>query len=60
MDLPLMHQVSGHKTCTACHRSHGEQPMKKRATCIACHKDRVDHEPSAKVCFGCHPFRSPK
>jgi hypothetical protein len=55
-DLPLMHQVSGHKQCTSCHRSHGEQPGRKPATCIACHEDRVNHEPGATTCFGCHPF----
>lgn len=55
--LPGMHQVPQHQECTTCHRSHGEQPNRLRATCIGCHKDRSSHEPTAKMCFGCHPFR---
>ncbi len=54
--LPLLHQVPAHQQCTTCHRSHGEQPNRKRASCVACHKDRTTHEPTAAMCFGCHPF----
>jgi len=55
--LPGLHSASGHQTCTACHRSH-VPPTAEPAVCLRCHTDRRDHEPGAKSCASCHPFRS--
>ncbi len=55
-NLGLMHEIQQHRTCSNCHRSHGDQPNQKRATCLACHKDKVNHEPDATMCVGCHVF----
>jgi len=55
--LPALHQNPNHSECTQCHRSHGPQPGRQPAICLACHTDRVNHQPAAKVCFGCHIFR---
>ena len=55
-NLGLLHEIAEHQQCTTCHRSHGDQPNQKRATCLACHKDKVNHEPTATMCLGCHPF----
>jgi hypothetical protein len=49
--------VSQHAPCATCHRSHETAPRSDRATCLSCHRDRVQHEPAAATCAGCHPFR---
>jgi len=55
-DLPSLHAVEAHNSCSTCHEGH-RMPELNRATCIGrCHADRVDHEPVAKTCVGCHPF----
>ncbi len=51
-----LHQKPSHGTCTSCHTAHGS-PSAERASCVgACHADKKDHEPTAKVCKGCHAF----
>jgi len=58
--LPGLHANAKHATCTDCHDAHAPAPRADRATCTKCHTDRRDHEPTAKVCNGCHVFgRSP-
>lgn len=48
-----LHQQTG---CTACHDTHRSGTM-TRAQCLSCHKDMTDHNPGAKSCASCHPFR---
>ena len=57
--LPGLHSVAQHAPCSACHTAHEAKPKSDRATCLACHRDRVDHEPDAATCAGCHPFARP-
>jgi hypothetical protein len=54
---PGLHAVAQHAACSACHSAHETRPSSDRATCLACHRDRNNHEPAAKTCAGCHPFR---
>ena len=55
--LPGLHRVAQHATaCTTCHTAHEATAHVERATCLTCHRDRVNHEPTAPSCAGCHPF----
>lgn len=53
--LPSLHQKPEHQACTDCHTAH-EDVRADRATCTRCHQDRIEHEPTAKRCDGCHTF----
>jgi predicted CXXCH cytochrome family protein len=55
--LPGMHQVPGHQPCASCHRGHDPAAPMARATCATCHPGKEQHEPTAKVCNGCHVFQ---
>src|SRR5207248_1466812 len=57
-DLPGMHQVSGHVTCTSCHVPHAGRPKGDPPTCLECHTDKKDHNAGTKSCIGCHVFRT--
>ena len=54
-ELPGMHRVAKHATCTDCHTAHKPQ-VRDRETCLRCHVDRRNHEPQAVVCQACHTF----
>lgn len=49
----LKHTENG---CQQCHAPHGTTPPGDRTLCLTCHKDRVDHQPEATRCDGCHTF----
>lgn len=56
--LAGLHQTPRHGDCASCHRSHEVRPSDDRASCTtSCHTDRRNHEPAAKRCATCHPFR---
>ncbi|HEU0029189.1 MAG TPA: hypothetical protein VFQ53_01065 [Kofleriaceae bacterium] len=55
--LAGLHQAAKHADCASCHHAHEQQPSDDRATCTSCHTDRKTHEPTAKRCATCHPFR---
>lgn len=60
-NLPGLHEVPRHQQqCTACHKPHQDALPGAREACLACHQDRVDHQPTAKRCEGCHLFESTK
>jgi predicted CXXCH cytochrome family protein len=42
--------------CQQCHAPHGSSAPGERQLCLTCHKDRVDHQPEATRCDGCHTF----
>lgn len=55
-----LHAVTEHRAdCTSCHAAHPEQPPAQRDKCLSCHRDRIDHQPAATQCSGCHAFRGP-
>lgn len=54
--LAGLHKVDAHTNCATCHAAHPSTPPGARAQCLTCHRDRVDHEPTATRCNGCHPF----
>jgi hypothetical protein len=63
--LPNLHKIAQHGTCGSCHTSHETAPREDRRTCAAsgCHataegKPIAQHQPEAKSCVGCHPFRA--
>lgn len=64
--LPGLHRLpnvplgEGHTKCTVCHGIHQTRVRADRATCVTCHEDKVNHQPDAKVCSGCHTFISGK
>lgn len=44
------------KGCLQCHAAHGSEPPGDRKACLSCHEDRVNHQPEATRCDGCHTF----
>jgi predicted CXXCH cytochrome family protein len=46
----------GDKGCLQCHAAHGAEKPGERKLCLSCHEDRVDHQPEATRCDGCHTF----
>jgi hypothetical protein len=55
--LPGLHRNDKHRTCADCHRAHESAPYGDRISCLRCHKQQVAHEPTAKLCIGCHVFK---
>jgi Cytochrome c3 len=47
------HLVNG---CLQCHAAHGAEKPGERKACLSCHEDRVNHQPEATRCDGCHTF----
>ncbi len=57
--LPGLHEVPQHMSrCNSCHQVHATEAPGAREGCLTCHKERVDHQPTATRCDGCHAFRS--
>ncbi|HEX6239881.1 MAG TPA: cytochrome c3 family protein [Polyangiales bacterium] len=56
--LSGLHREAKHleNGCQQCHAPHGVTPPGDRQGCLSCHKDRVDHQPEATRCDGCHTF----
>lgn len=50
------HRVKGHETCRDCHSTHSAS-LPSRAQCMRCHTDMTQHQPAAKSCQACHPFK---
>jgi predicted CXXCH cytochrome family protein len=46
----------GEKGCLQCHAAHGAEQPGERRLCLSCHEERVDHQPDATRCDGCHTF----
>jgi hypothetical protein len=56
--LSGLHREPKHleKGCLQCHAAHGAEPPGDRKACLSCHEDRVNHQPEATRCDGCHTF----
>lgn len=51
-----LHILPQHQNCSQCHTAH-KAPKNDRVTCTSsCHEKQRTHEPSARVCSGCHAF----
>ncbi len=57
-ELEGLHKIKKHDRCADCHKTH-RAPLTKRANCTAgnCHTKEKTHEPKARSCTGCHPFK---
>jgi hypothetical protein len=56
--LSGLHGEPKHLTngCLQCHAAHGAEKPGERKACLSCHEDRVNHQPDATRCDGCHTF----
>jgi hypothetical protein len=50
------HGIHSKQNCSACHDTHARTTV-SRTQCLSCHKNMTDHNPTAKSCASCHPFR---
>lgn len=44
------------KGCLQCHGAHTADKPGDRKACLSCHEERVNHQPDAIRCDGCHTF----
>lgn len=62
--LPGLHRMREHQTCSGCHTGHGEllastgkaAQVLDRQACGRCHEDKQAHFPDAPSCTNCHLF----
>jgi hypothetical protein len=53
-----LHATPEHNAkCEDCHSAHPTARPDTRDRCLKCHEKLVDHEPKAKWCATCHPFK---